>query len=100
MKMPLFEDVAASFFFPMTSDCCPMTSSSPRSFATFAALAVNLSERIGAAGPHRPTGIKEVGKMPTLLEDTGGPPVPLFEEVESLFQHLRDSAFWRLFPSR
>jgi hypothetical protein len=100
MKIPLFEDVAASFFFPMTSDCCPMTSSSPRSFATFAALAVNLSERIGAAGPHRPTGIKEVGKMPTLLEDTGGPPVPLFEEVESLFQHLRDSAFWRLFPSR
>jgi hypothetical protein len=25
-----------------------------------------------------PLGIEEVGKMPTLLEDTGGPPVPPF----------------------
>jgi hypothetical protein len=57
-------------------------------------------QRVGAAGPHRPTGIKEVGKMPMLLEDTGGPPMPLFEEAESSIQHLSDSAFWRLFSSR
>jgi hypothetical protein len=33
-----------------------------------------MKERMGAARPHRPTGIEEVGKMPTLLEDTGGTP--------------------------
>jgi hypothetical protein len=27
----------------------------------------------------------DAGKMPTLLEDTGGPPVPLFEDVASSF---------------
>jgi hypothetical protein len=26
---------------------------------------------------------EDVGKMPTLLEDTGGPPMPLFEEAAS-----------------
>ena len=26
--------------------------------------------RVGAAGPHRPTGVEEVGRMPTLLEGT------------------------------
>jgi hypothetical protein len=34
-----------------------------------------MKERMGAARPHRPTGIEEVGKMPTLLEDTGGTPM-------------------------
>jgi hypothetical protein len=33
-----------------------------------------MKERMGAARPHRPTEIEEVGKMPTLLEDTGGTP--------------------------
>jgi len=28
-----------------------------------------------------------VGKMPTLLEDTGGPPMPLCEEAASSIDH-------------
>jgi hypothetical protein len=30
------------------------------------------------------TGDEDVGRMPTLLEDTGGPPKPLFEEGASV----------------
>ncbi len=33
-------------------------------------------QEIGAAGPLCPTEVEEVGKMPTLLVDTGGPPMP------------------------
>jgi hypothetical protein len=39
---------------------------------------LSCKERFGAARPHRPTGIEEVGKMPTLIEDTVvTPTIPL-----------------------
>ena len=68
-----------SVFDPRSAICHHSFFASIRVYSRFN----HLFGRVGAARPRRPTAVEEVGKMPTLLEDTGEPPMPLFEEAAS-----------------
>jgi hypothetical protein len=59
----------------------------PLSLRVHSRFKIFLQREVGAARPLRPTLGEEVGKMPTLLEDTGGPPMPLCEEAASPITH-------------